>query len=183
MYTEKSRNINLIRIMLYKINYILLLILIFVLNSCGIYSFKGNNPPEGIKTVAVPLFNDNSGFAVSGIKESFTDILKNKIISDNTLRLVDKSTADAVITCSISSIKDDALVIGGAENVTKRKITITVNVIFENLKKQKKIWDRNYENWGEYNSSSNSFSERESGINTARDKITEDILNDIISNW
>ena len=168
---------------MYNIKYIILLIFIVFFNSCGIYSFKGNNPPEGIKTVAVPLFTDNSGFAVSGIKESFTDILKNKIISDNTLRLVDKSTADAVITCSISSIKDDALVISGTETVSKRKITINVNVIFENLKKQKKIWERNYENWGEYNSSSNSFSERENGINTAREKITEDILNDIISNW
>jgi Lipopolysaccharide-assembly len=168
---------------LYRINYILLILFFTAFSSCGIYSFKGNNPPEGIKTVAVPLFNDNSGFAVSGIKESFTDILKNKIISDNTLKLVDKSTADAVITCSIISIKDDALVISGSETVSKRKITISVNVIFENLKKQKKIWDRNYENWGEYNSSSNSFSEREAGIVTARDKIAEDILNDIISNW
>ena len=168
---------------MYKIRFILFLFIVLVFNSCGIYSFKGNNPPEGIKTVAVPLFKDNSGFAVSGIIEKFTDILKNKIISDNTLKLVDKSTADAVITCSIVSIKDDALVISGAENVTKRKITISVNVIFENLKKQKKIWERNYENWGEYNSSANSFSEREIGINTARDKIAEDILNDIISNW
>jgi hypothetical protein len=152
-------------------------------SSCGIYSFKGNNPPEGIKTVAVPLFTDNSGFAVSGIVEKFTEVLKNKVISDNTLKLVDKTKADAVITCSIISIKDDALVISGTENVTKRKITISVNVIFENLKKQKKIWERNYENWGEYNSSSNSFSEREVGIVIARDKIAEDILNDIISNW
>lgn len=152
-------------------------------SSCGIYSFKGNNPPEGIKTVAVPLFTDNSGFAVSGIVEKFTEVLKNKVISDNTLKLVDKTKADAVITCSIVSIKDDALVISGTENVTKRKITISVNVIFENLKKQKKIWERNYENWGEYNSSSNSFSEREAGIVIARDKIAEDILNDIISNW
>ncbi|MFZ4589871.1 MAG: LPS assembly lipoprotein LptE [Ignavibacteria bacterium] len=156
---------------------------ITVLSSCGIYSFKGNNPPEGIKTVAVPLFTDNSGFAVSGIVEKFTEVLKNKVISDNTLKLVDKTKADAVITCSITSIKDDALVISGAENVTKRKITISVNVIFENLKKQKKIWERNYDNWGEYNSSSNSFSEREAGIVIARDKIAEDILNDIISNW
>jgi hypothetical protein len=168
---------------LHKTKYILLLLFIIVFNSCGIYSFKGNNPPEGIKTVAVPLFTDNSGFAVSGIVEKFTELLKNKIISDNTLRLVDKSTADAIIVCSISSIRDDALVISGTENVTKRKITISVNVIFENLKKQKKIWERNYENWGEYNSSSNSFSEREIGIITARDKIAEDILNDIISNW
>ncbi len=168
---------------MYRINYILLLLFITVFSSCGIYSFKGNNPPEGIKTVAVPLFTDNSGFAVSGIVEKFTEVLKNKVISDNTLKLVDKTKADAVITCSITSIKDDALVISGAENVTKRKITISVNVIFENLKKQKKIWERNYDNWGEYNSSSNSFSEREAGIVIARDKIAVDILNDIISNW
>lgn len=168
---------------MYRINYILLLLFVTAFSSCGIYSFKGNNPPEGIKTVAVPLFTDNSGFAVSGIVEKFTEILKNKVISDNTLKLVDKTKADAVITCSIVSIKDDALVISGTENVTKRKITISVNVIFENLKKQKKIWERNYENWGEYNSSSNSFSEREAGIVIARDKIAEDILNDIISNW
>ncbi len=161
----------------------LLILSALIFQSCGIYSFRGNNPPEGIKTVAVPLFNDNSGFAESGLKEQFTDQLKNKIISDNTLRLVDKTIADGVITCTISGVRDDALVISGNENVTKRKITITVNVVFENLKKQKKIWDRNYENWGEYNSSTNSFSERQAGITLARDKITDDILNDIISNW
>ncbi|MCE1166025.1 MAG: LPS assembly lipoprotein LptE [Bacteroidetes bacterium] len=164
-------------------NIFLLILSAVIFQSCGVYSFRGNNPPEGIKTIAVPLFTDNSGFAESGLKEQFTDQLKNKIISDNTLKLVDKTVADGVITCTISSVRDDALVISSNENVTKRKITIVVNVIFENLKKQKKIWDRNYENWGEYNSSTNSFSERTTGITTARDKITDDILNDIISNW
>lgn len=163
-----------------------LIIFIFIISvnlSCGVYSFKGNSPPEGIKSVTVPLFNDNSGFALAGLKESFTELLKNKIISDNTLRLVDKSVADGLLTCTITNIRDEALVISGNENVTKRKMTITINVIFDNLRKQKKIWDRTFENWGEYNSSSNSFSEREIGINLAKEKITDDILNDIISNW
>lgn len=162
---------------------IVFLIYFITLPSCGIYSFKGNNPPDGIKSVSVPLFVDNSGFAEYGIKEKFTELLKSKIINDNTLRLVEKTSADGMLNCTINSIRDEALVISGAENVTKRKIVITVNVIFENLKKQKKVWERTYENWGEYNSSSNSFSEREIGINLVRDKITEDILNDIISNW
>lgn len=163
----------------------LILVMFFsvVFTSCGIYSFKGNNPPDGIKTISVPLFSDNSGFAEYGIREKFTELLKNKIISDNTLRLVEKTSADGVLICTINSVRDEALVISGTENVTKRKIVISVNVIFDNLKKQKKVWERTYENWGEYNSSSNSFSEREIGINLARDKITEDILNDIISNW
>ncbi len=168
-----TRTINYILILLFTINFI----------SCSVYSFRGNNPPEGIKTVAVPLFVDNSGYAEAGIKERFTELLKNRIISDNTLKLVDKTKADGLLTCTISSIRDEALVISGSENVTKRKVTISVSVIFDNLKKQTKIWERTYENWGEYNSSSNSFSEREVGITVARDKITEDILNDIISNW
>lgn len=169
--------------MINRASAILLLLLSLAISSCGVYSFRGNNPPEGIQTVAVPLFIDNSGYAEASIKERFTEILKNKIISDNTLKLVDKTKADAVLNCTISSIRDEALVISGAENVTKRKVTISVTVVFENLKKQKKIWERTYENWGEYNSSSNSFSEREVGIIAAREKITEDILNDIISNW
>jgi hypothetical protein len=109
--------------------------------------------------------------------------MKNKIISDNTLILTDKSKADALLICTINSIRDEALVISGNENVSKRKIVISLNVVFENLKKEKKIWERTYENWGEYSSSDNSFSEREVGLAFARNKLTDDILYDIISNW
>lgn len=131
----------------------------------------------------MPLFTDNSGYALPDIKEKFTEQMKNKIISDNTLILTDKSKADALLICTINSIRDEALVISGNENVSKRKIVISLNVVFENLKKEKKIWERTYENWGEYSSSDNSFSEREVGLAFARNKLTDDILNDIISNW
>ena len=55
--------------------------------------------------------------------------------------------------------------------------------LFENLKKQKKIWNKNFENYGEYNSSGDAFSERTAGLNTAVERITEDIIIDITSNW
>jgi hypothetical protein len=151
--------------------------------SCGVYSFRGNNPPEGIKTIAVPLFNDISGFAEARLKENFTDKLKSIIISDNTFLITDKSKADGVLNCTVVSVKDDPLVISGNDNVTKRKITISVRVDFQNMKKQKQIWERTYENWGEYDSSNNTFSARETGVTTSLDKICEDILNDITSNW
>ncbi|MCX6162874.1 MAG: LPS assembly lipoprotein LptE [Ignavibacteriae bacterium] len=166
-----------------KLFLVIFVITALFIGGCGAYSFRGNNPPEGIKALSVPLFVDNSGFSEAGLKEQFTEQLKRKIISDNTFILADKSKADGLLICTINTVKDDALVISGNENVTKRKITIAVNVYFENLKKSKKIWERVYENWGEYNSSSSSFSERAVGINSAQDKITEDILNDITSNW
>ena len=163
--------------------YKIILLVFAVLNFGCVYSFRGSNPPEGIKSLAVPQFLDNSGFSEAGVKENFTEMLKTKIISDNTFIIADKNVADGILNCTITAIKDEALVISGNENVTKRKITISVNVDFENLKKQKKIWERKYDNWGEYNSSSSSFSERANGINTAVTKICDDILIDITSNW
>jgi hypothetical protein len=163
---------------------ILFLFLFSLINlQCGIYGFRGNNPPEGIKTIAVPIFQDVSGFSEAGLKENFTEALKTKIIGDNTFIIADKNLADGILNCTITNVKDEALVISGNENVTKRKITITVKVSFENLKKQKKIWDKQYDNWGEYNSSDISFSARATGISTAEGKICDDILIDITSNW
>jgi len=151
--------------------------------NCGIYGFRGNNPPEGIKSVAVPLFIDNSGFSQAGLKEDFTTSLKNKILSDNTFSLLDKDKSDGVLNCTINTIRDEAMVISGNEVVSKRKITISINVEFMNMRKHKKIWERKFENWGDYNSSNSSFSQRTEGIKLAIDKITEDIINDITSNW
>lgn len=166
------------------LKYILFLFLFALLNlQCGVYGFRGNNPPEGIKTLAIPLFQDVSGFSEAGLKENFTEALKTKIINDNTFIIADKNVSDGILNCTITNIKDEALVISGNENVTKRKITITVKVSFENLKKQKKIWEKQYDNWGEYSSSDNTFSARTSGISTAQEKICDDILIDITSNW
>lgn len=162
----------------------LLILFAAIINlNCGVYGFRGNNPPEGINTVAVPTFQDNSGFSDPTLVEKLTQRLKAKIISDNTFRIADKNISDAVLNCTVTNVRDEALVISSGENVTKRKIIVTVNVDFENLKKQKKIWNKNFENYGEYNSSGDAFSERTSGLNTAVERITEDIIIEITSNW
>ena len=75
------------------------------------------------------------------------------------------------------------LVVSGGEQVSKRKITITISVDFQNLKKKKTIWKKDFSNWGEYESSSGGFSKRDEGLQSAKDKITDDILLEVISNW
>lgn len=161
---------------------LLILLLLVVFSGCN-YGFRGKNPPPGIRTLFIPLFENTSGVAESDIREKFTESLKNKVVSDNTFLLTDKEQADGMLTCNIATVTDEPLVISGNEQVSKRKITITVSVDFQNLKSTKQIWQRNFVNYGEYNSSSGSFSERTVGINEAIEKITEDIINDLTSNW
>ncbi len=164
------------------INYILLVLVSMTFLSCN-YGFRGKNPPEGINKLYVPLFENTSGFAEADIRENFTETLKNKIVSDNTFLLDDKETADGSLICNISNVTDEPLVITGNETVTKRKLTITVYADFQNLKTGKRIWEKNFVNFGEYNSPAGGFSERAAGVNEAINKITEDILNDLTSNW
>ena len=160
-------------------------ILVFVtgfLTSCS-YSFKGANPPEGIKTIFIPTFKDNSGFSLPTLAEDLTLLLKRKFIRDNTLEYEDKTKADGMLTCVIKSVTDEVLVVSGGETVSKRKVTIIVSVEFQNLKKQKTIWKKDFSNWGEYSSSSGGFSKRTEGVNSAMDRLTDDILLEVISNW
>src|SRR5438045_8192429 len=118
---------------------IILLVISGLIASCS-YSFKGANPPEGIKTIYIPTFTDNSGFGLPTLDEDLTKLLKAKFIKDNTLEYEDKTKADGMLTCVVKSVVDEALVVSGGETVSKRKITIVVSVEFQNLKKKKVIW-------------------------------------------
>lgn len=151
--------------------------------SCGVYGFRGNNPPEGISKIFIQQFEDLSGFSEPTLAEQFTQDLKVRITSDNTFRIAEKVAADASLVCKILTVVDDALVIVSGETVTRRKVTITVSADFLDLKKQKSIWKKNFTNYGEYVSSSNDFSERANGVRIAVNRIAEDIMIDLTSNW
>jgi len=150
--------------------------------SCN-YGFKGASPPEGIKTIFIPTLRDESGFGLPALPEDMTRLLKQKFINDNTLEYAEKTSADGMLDCIIKTVTDEALVVTGNEQVSKRKVTINVKVTFTNLKKQKQIWQKDFSNWGEYDSSTGGFSKRNEGIQFASDKITDDILLEVISNW
>jgi hypothetical protein len=181
MIMAKLRNLT-GQLVWYVNNFLCTILAIWWLSSCS-YSFKGASPPEGIKTVYIPIFQDVSGFGSATLAENMTIVLKSKFIKDNTLEYADKTKADGMLACVIKSVRDEVLVVSEGEQVSKRKITIDVSVDFQNLKTQKNIWKKDFSNWGEYESSSGGFSKRDEGINATVDKITDDILLEVISNW
>jgi hypothetical protein len=161
---------------------LLLLLCVILISSCN-YGFKGSAPPEGIKTIFVPAIKDQSNFGLPTLGEDLTTLLKTKFIKDNTLEYSEKTSADGMVTCVVTSVKDDPLVISSGEQVSKRKVTVIVNVEFQNLKTKKDIWKKDFTNWGEYDSSTGGFSKRDDGVKVAIDKLTDDILLDVVSNW
>lgn len=149
---------------------------------CCVYSFTGASVPTHIKTIALPPAIDRSGSGEPGLSELFTNKLTQKFIDDNTLRVANKSNSDAVLDCGITSLSDAPTVVAAGENVTTRRITITVQVAYKDLVKKKTIFDKSFSNYGDY-LANGGISARRSAIETAIDRITDDILLDTVSGW
>ena len=154
---------------------------LMALSGC-IYSFKGSSVPAHLKTIAIQLFDDQSGSGEPGLREQVTNKLIERFKQDNSLAVSDKSHADSMIEGTISALTDQPLVVTTGEAVTKRHITVSTNVTYQDMKLRKKVFEKQFSNWGDYDVSGGQ-AQRATAVAAAIDKLTEDILNETVSGW
>jgi hypothetical protein len=147
-----------------------------------VYSFTGASVPSHLKTVGIPLVDDQSGFGEPGLRETFTRTLIDLFNQDNSLQVADKISADCILEGAIVTISDAPSVVMQGEQVSKRRITMTVHFKFQDMKLRKKMWEKNFSNWGDYDSGGG-LSQRQVGVQEAMRKITEDVLLETVSGW
>ena len=146
------------------------------------YSFRGASLPPGVHSVAVQVFDDNSGFGDPNLRINLTNQLTQKLTADNTLQVTNMSSADAAVIGTVTSVNTQANAVQGNQQVSKWRITVNVSIKFQNLKTQKKIWTKDFSDWGDYDPSAGP-SNRDAGLSQAEDKLTEDILLAVVTNW
>lgn len=146
------------------------------------YSFTGASVPPHLKTVAIPLVDDQSGLGEPGLREKFTTELIQLFTNDNSLEIADRSRSDSILEGAILSVSDAPAVVAQGEQVTRRRVTVNARFAFQDMKLRKKVWDRNFANWGEYDSGGG-LSQRQAGLQEALKKIAEDVLLETVSGW
>lgn len=146
----------------------------------GCYSFTGASVPPHLKTVAIPLFEDVSGFGEAGLRERFTQKVVEYFRTDNNLEIGERLTADSIIEGSIIQVIDAPSVIGGNDIVQTRRVTVTVRASFTDMKLRKKVWEKDFSNWGEYTQGQQT---RDVALTDAVNKVAEDILLETVSGW
>lgn len=151
---------------------------------CGVYSFTGASVHGNIKTIAIPIADDRSGSGEPNLRETLTNTLIQKFIDDNTLRVSERNNANAVLECTITGFSDAPSVVSAGENVTSRRITISVLVTYKDLVTKKNIFEKTFSNYGDYPPvGAGSINGRRDAVVKAVDKITDDILLDTVSGW
>ncbi|MER3525152.1 MAG: hypothetical protein C4326_14175 [Ignavibacteria bacterium] len=160
----------------------MLLVWGMVLGICGCYSFTGASVPSHLKTIAIPVMDDQSGSGEASLRDDMTRTLTDLFVRDNSLEVADKNTADSILEGTILPLRDEIVAVSGGETVNKRRITLSVKVVYHDMKLRKKVYEKTFSNYGDYNPTGG-FAQRKAAFDEAIRKICEDILLETVSGW
>ncbi len=153
-----------------------------ILGGCA-YSFTGASVPAHWKTIAIPLFDDDSGFGQPSLREDVTNILIQKFQQDNTLQMADRQSANVELKGAVTSvIADQPIAVGEGTQASRLQLSLKARVSLIDHVQNKEVWSKNFSATGDYAASAGQ-SGRESGLQQAIENITDDILLETVSAW
>lgn len=160
---------------------IVLALLIISQTSCGIYSFSGASIPKEIKTIAIEYIPNKAPNSTSSLDRIFNQELRNKLVKDAGLRIVDQD-GDYLVKGYISSYVITPQASSTGVFTSTYRLTISTQIEFFDLKTEKKTtWNQSFDNFEVYE---NDISGQEERLVTNISKnISNSIFNKIFSTW
>ena len=147
------------------------------------YSLSGAAVPQHWKTIAIPLFDDESNYGQPSLREDLTNLMIRKFQLDNTLRTSERSEASVELQGRIVSvIADKPIAVTGGDQASLLQVTIKVQATLIDKVQNKQVWKKDFTANGDY-SATGGLAERNQGIQIALDNLTEDLLLAAVSAW
>ncbi|HCN04089.1 MAG TPA: hypothetical protein DIS79_00595 [Bacteroidetes bacterium] len=157
------------------------LTMVLAVAATACYSFRGGSVPEHLRTVSISSVLDNSGYGDPTFRETATETLVRRFRSDNSLQVVDDD-GDARLNGTILRVQDQIMNVQGADLEGQRKLSVTMEVEYFDAVKNRTVWKRSFENFDVYDAS-NATEERAQAARKAIERIADDILLAVVSDW
>jgi hypothetical protein len=159
----------------------LLIALLLVLSSCGVYSFKDVSIPPEVKTVKIGFIENKARYVNPQLSPRLTDKLQQKVINQTRLTRTNNDDAHYQISGYISN---DMISTSGisSQSAATNRLTIGVHIIFVNtLLNKTDEFDvtRNFDFAATLSRPQAEQALQEEIIRT----LTDEIFNHIFSNW
>lgn len=161
-----------------------LLLLLAVVPGCGYYSFTGASIPPHLKTVAIPLVEDNSLSPLTTLGETLTELLISRFVRQTSLSLeTNEEDANAVLTATITRYANAPTSVTGEERAELNRVSVTVSVRYYDNVEDKEILQRTFQSFEDYNPLEGGLDAEEEAARSALANIADDIFTAATSNW
>jgi hypothetical protein len=164
------------------ISQITMVLFLFSMSSCGIYSFTGASIHPQAKTISISTFPNLAPMVNPTLSQEFTEALQDKFQNQTSLTLVE-SNGDYEIEGEIVGYATTPMAIQGNETAALNRLTITVNVRFTNKFEEKESFEQRFSRYIDYDSSRNLSEVEQELVKQINEVLVEDIFNKAVVNW
>ena len=156
--------------------------LLFIISSCGFYTFSGASISAEIKNIKIGYFiNEAENFKVN-LDRDITQKLTDFIIEQTDLS-VNNNNYEIEINGKIISYDISPISISSNDFANQNRLSISVNVDFKNYINEKENYNQNFTRYVDYKSDQN-LEEIESELtDQILEEICVDIFNKTFVNW
>lgn len=164
---------------------LLLLAILLVTSGCFRYSMTGTSIPSDVNSVYIPFFPDQSNSGIGDLSDQLNDALVDRFVNNTRLQLANsQANADAVLEGSITGYNNRPFTVGGDEQTSENRVSITVQATFKYTKEDKPVWsNQRFESHSNYDPASNPIEGENNAANDALTKIADNMFNQAVGQW
>ncbi len=167
--------------------FIYLLLFVFIIKSCGNYSFTGASIPEGTESFQVNFFENEAGNSMGsifepGLDRDFTIALQDILQNQTNLQLV-SSDGDLIYEGEITEYRVSPMTATSNLQASQNRLTLGINVRFTNLKKEDDNFERRFTFYYDYPAEVQLLNVKSEAHDIIFERITQDIFNASLAKW
>lgn len=165
-----------------------LLVILFltpiIVTGCIRYSLSGTSIPEGVETIFIPFFSDQSSGGLGDLNDRLNRALINRFVNQSRLTLSgSEESAHALVNGSITSYQNRPFSVGGSEQANLNQVQITVSASFMYSSDNEQLWNKTFTGSATYDVIENPVDGEVDAANEALDQIANNMFNDAVSSW
>ena len=163
------------------------LILIAVVEGCGIYSFTGASIPPGVTTFHVNFFENQAvnrprSTVEPGLDNDFTNALQDLIMNQTNLNLVSQD-GQLIYEGEITEYSVTPMSATAKITAAQNRLKMAVTLRFYNIKKEEDNFNKSYSFFYDFPAELQVYDVIDAAHKEIFDRITQDIFNDTLAKW
>ena len=158
-----------------------LIILAIGLQGCVSYSLVDGS--INAETFSVSMFEEQAANAPAGYGGQFTDFLKDFMIGRTKLKLKNLDSDIQISGKIINYNTTPAAIQSNSESAALNRLSVTIAVTVINNIDDKESFERNFTQFSDYDASQDLSSVETELLEDINNKISQDIINKLASNW
>ncbi len=160
-----------------------LIMMLPLLHSCGIYSFTGTSIQPDVKTVTVNYFEYLAPKVNPSLSNMLTEAMQDKFLKLTKLEQVDID-GDLEIIGSVTGYDVKAASVTANEQVAQNRLTVTVKVDFINRKyPEESLEGKSFSAYQDFDATQSIDAVEGTLCEDIVEQLVEDIFNGTVANW